>query len=172
MDAGRGRPQLHHVLDGAGDDTVAGTDASGMHGGDDPGLVVGEQDRHTVGGEDGQGDPGQCGHQSVRHLHRCSAELLEQLDGHFGDVRGMDLLHVDHVRGGQADQLGETGTVGGHGTGIITDVVGEVAGRAVGDDFTDGPLSSLSGSVVRGKWGHRGHRLRRRSGGRPYGRTR
>ena len=120
-------------------DSAAGTtpcrtpSRPGVHGGDDPGLVVGQQDRHAVGHEHAEHQPGRGGDQGVGGGHRA---VLRAVDDR--DAGAVHLVHPDQPVLGHAELAGHPGPVGGDVGRVVADVVAEVE-RVVRENGTGRP---------------------------------
>jgi hypothetical protein len=98
-------------------------DPARVRGADDPGLPVGEQHGHAVGGEDGEPDRGPRGDHGVRGRVvglACCGRCVDH-----DDVRAVHLLE-EHDRDAQLG--GQAGAVGGDRGRVVADARGQVEG--------------------------------------------
>lgn len=106
----------------AGDDPGDQARPARVRRGGDTGDRVGEQDRHAVGGEDGEGETALGGDDGVDPRDR--AVPPGRVD--HGDVGPVHLVHPDHPGRVDAQRLGRQLPVGGDGSGVVADRAAEV----------------------------------------------
>ena len=89
-DVPRARPEARHRREGGGDDTLAQPLAAGVHRRDDAALGVGEQDRHAVGDQHAQHEPGGGRHDTVGGRQRTLDRAVDDRD-----APAVHLVHPD-----------------------------------------------------------------------------
>ena len=83
------RPLCSHGADGGAGDVGRGAAPAGVHGADGAGDLVGQQDRHAVGGDDCHSSSRHNGHQGVgRRRLRARDRSVHDVDGRAVDLAG------------------------------------------------------------------------------------
>lgn len=94
-----------------------------MNGGDDARGIVGQQERHAVGGQDDEREVALGGDEGVGGLDRSGDRSVHRRDGST-----VYLVHPHETLGRQTDLLGETTPIGLHVRRVVTDVITEIEG--------------------------------------------